>query len=146
MSEKTTNIGLTLTTDDQTLFRDWREIINGKGEGDKKSNAQIIDEAFATKQDKIDAEHKLSADLIDGELGTKVVANPEDEATESLTKIKIGDDVFSVEGGSSETPVLFRHDLTYSGSCNDDATQRLNASVVMFSDSKDSYSLYQFAK
>lgn len=41
---KTTNLGLELTTDDSVKFKNWREAINGVGEGENKSNMQIIDE------------------------------------------------------------------------------------------------------
>lgn len=41
---KTTNLGLELTTDADTLFEDWRNSINGEGSGADKSNMQIIDE------------------------------------------------------------------------------------------------------
>lgn len=68
--ERTINIGLKLTTDESTLFKDWHKIINGKGVGESRSNAQIIDEAIGTlrsdKQDKITSDNKLSADLIEG--------------------------------------------------------------------------------
>lgn len=67
-----------------------------------------LETALSNKQDKIDAEHKLSSDLIEGEIGTKVEANPEDEATESLSKIKIGEDVFNIEAGG--TVVSGEHD------------------------------------
>lgn len=56
----------------------------------------------ATKQDLIDTEHKLSADLIDGDLGTIVEANPEDDSTDSLSKIKIGDTVYKVDNEELE--------------------------------------------
>jgi hypothetical protein len=43
---KTTNLGLELTNDNSTTFKDWREKINGVGDGDTipKSNMQLIDE------------------------------------------------------------------------------------------------------
>ena len=43
---KTTNLGLELTDDNSTKFKDWREKINGVGDGDTipKSNMQLIDE------------------------------------------------------------------------------------------------------
>ena len=34
---------------------------------------------------------------------TTVVANPEDEATDTLTKLKVGDDTYSVEGTTDYT-------------------------------------------
>ncbi len=45
---KTTNLGLELTTDDTTKFKDFREAMNGEGDGieKSKSNMQIIDEAI----------------------------------------------------------------------------------------------------
>lgn len=41
---KTTNLGLELTDDNSTKFKNWREAINGVGEGENKSNMQLIDE------------------------------------------------------------------------------------------------------
>jgi len=41
---KTTNLGLELTDDDSTEFKNWREKINGSGSGENKSNMQLIDE------------------------------------------------------------------------------------------------------
>jgi hypothetical protein len=41
---KTTNLGLNLTTDDNTLFQTWRESIDGQGDADSLSNMQIIDQ------------------------------------------------------------------------------------------------------
>lgn len=41
---KTTNLGLNLTTDDQTTFKAWRESIDGNGTEENPSNMQIIDE------------------------------------------------------------------------------------------------------
>lgn len=43
---KTTNLGLELTDDNSTKFKDWREKMNGVGDGDTipKSNMQLIDE------------------------------------------------------------------------------------------------------
>ena len=35
--------------------------------------------------------------------GTPVEANPEDEATDTLTKLKVGDDTYSVEGATDYT-------------------------------------------
>lgn len=35
--------------------------------------------------------------------GTPVEANPEDEATDTLTKLKVGDDTYSVEGTTDYT-------------------------------------------
>lgn len=59
---KTTNINLELTTDNQTKFQNWREIINGEGAGTPESpysNAQLIDAAIGAlitdKQDKLTA-------------------------------------------------------------------------------------------
>lgn len=45
---KTTNLNLELTDDNTTSFKDWRESINGVGDGDTipKSNMQLIDEAI----------------------------------------------------------------------------------------------------
>lgn len=45
---KTENLGLELTEDSNILFQKWREAVNGNGEGEGKSNAQLIDE-FAGK-------------------------------------------------------------------------------------------------
>lgn len=45
---KSTNLGLELTNDSNTLFSTFRESQNGIGEDENKSNAQIIDE-FAGK-------------------------------------------------------------------------------------------------
>ena len=44
----TENLGLELTTDNSTKFKDWREKINGVGDGDTipKSNMQLIDDAI----------------------------------------------------------------------------------------------------
>lgn len=39
---KTVNLGLNLTTDDNTKFKDWRKTIDG----DENSNMQILDEAI----------------------------------------------------------------------------------------------------
>lgn len=39
---KTANLGLNLTTDDNTKFKDWRKTIDG----DENSNMKIIDEAI----------------------------------------------------------------------------------------------------
>ena len=47
---KTTNLNLELTTDDQTLFEDWRLSQNGQNEVGSESNAQLID-AWAGKVD-----------------------------------------------------------------------------------------------
>lgn len=44
---KSANLGLELTEDDP-LFSDWHESINGNGDDDNKSNAQLVDE-FAGK-------------------------------------------------------------------------------------------------
>ena len=41
---KTTNLGLELTDDNSTKFKDWREKMNGVGSGENKSNMQLIDE------------------------------------------------------------------------------------------------------
>lgn len=58
--EKTTNLGLTLTTDDTTLFKTWRETVNGKGDDESSfSNAQIIDNWAGDVNDKL-------ADVING--------------------------------------------------------------------------------
>lgn len=46
-----------------------------------------------------------------GEGGTEVVANPEEEATDVLTKIKIDGVVYSVEGGSSELDELMNEEF-----------------------------------
>ena len=43
---KTVNLGLELTDDNSTKFKDWREKINGVGDGEIKSNMQIIDNAI----------------------------------------------------------------------------------------------------
>lgn len=43
---KTPNLGLHLTTDDTITFKSWREKLNGDGEGETKSNMQLIDEAI----------------------------------------------------------------------------------------------------
>jgi hypothetical protein len=40
---KTTNLNLELTTDDQTLFEDWRLSQNGQNEVGSESNMQLID-------------------------------------------------------------------------------------------------------
>lgn len=65
---KTHYIGLELTTDPHTLFENWRLSINGQGDSEHKSNAQLIDEAIGGlqegKQNKIDNEHKLSYALL----------------------------------------------------------------------------------
>lgn len=45
---KSTNLNLELTDSNNILFRDYRKALNGVGENDDKSNAQIIDE-FAGK-------------------------------------------------------------------------------------------------
>lgn len=45
---KTTHLKLELTNDNQTTFLDYREKLNGVGEGDNKSNAQLVDD-FAGK-------------------------------------------------------------------------------------------------
>ena len=51
-------------------------------------------------------------------LPNQVIANPEDEASDALSKIKIGSDVFSVGGGSDPdtweelTTVTFANDVT----------------------------------
>lgn len=58
--EKTTNLGLTLTTDDSTLFKTWRETVNGKGDDESSfSNAQIIDKWAGEVNDKL-------ADIVNG--------------------------------------------------------------------------------
>jgi hypothetical protein len=58
--EKTTNLGLTLTTDDSTLFKTWRETVNGKGDDESSfSNAQIIDNWAGEVNDKL-------ADIVNG--------------------------------------------------------------------------------
>lgn len=41
---KTSNIGLNLTTDETTQFKDWRKSIDGENNVIEKSNMQIIDE------------------------------------------------------------------------------------------------------
>lgn len=43
---KTNNLGLELTDDPSTNFKDWREALNGVGDGTvtPKSNMQLIDE------------------------------------------------------------------------------------------------------
>lgn len=43
---KTKNLGLNLTTDEETIFSYWRQTIDGNGVGDRKSNFQIIDDVF----------------------------------------------------------------------------------------------------
>lgn len=45
---KTTNLNLELTDDNTTAFKDWRESLNGVGDGDTipKSNMQLIDDAI----------------------------------------------------------------------------------------------------
>lgn len=46
---KTTNMGLYLTVDENMKFQDWRRLMNGEGEGTEespKSNMQIIDEVL----------------------------------------------------------------------------------------------------
>ena len=45
---KTTHLNLELTNDNQTTFLEYREILNGVGEGENKSNAQLVDD-FAGK-------------------------------------------------------------------------------------------------
>lgn len=42
---KTTNLNLNLTTDASTLFKDWRDSIDGNNSSPNYSNMQIIDEA-----------------------------------------------------------------------------------------------------
>lgn len=74
-----------------------------------------VDASLATKQDKIDEEHKLSADLIDGDLGTKVEANPEGEAEEKLTTLKISDKIYELDGGWSLPEGGYAGDLLVKG-------------------------------
>lgn len=45
---KTTHLNLELTNDNQTTFLEYREMLNGVGEGENKSNAQLVDD-FAGK-------------------------------------------------------------------------------------------------
>ena len=49
--KKTPNIGLNLTTDEKTSFKDWREAMDGSEHTSGKSNMEIIDEEF--QKDKI---------------------------------------------------------------------------------------------
>lgn len=47
---KTKNLGLNLTTDDETLFGDWRKSIDGENGETEKSNMQILDEVVGELQ------------------------------------------------------------------------------------------------
>jgi hypothetical protein len=61
---KTTNLGLELTTDDSVKFKDWREAINGVGEGENKSNMQIIDEFAGQIKGMLGDDGKLKSELL----------------------------------------------------------------------------------
>ena len=46
---KTTNMGLVLTVNEDMTFQEWRRLMNGEGDGTEenpKSNMQIIDEVL----------------------------------------------------------------------------------------------------
>lgn len=46
---KTTNMGLVLTVNEDMKFQEWRRLMNGEGDGTEenpKSNMQIIDEVL----------------------------------------------------------------------------------------------------
>lgn len=96
-SDKTANLGLTLTTDDQTLFKEWREAINGKGEETASfSNAQIIDNwagEVGAKLPSIDANTKAIS-----EEATRATAK-ESELSDAISKAGKIDDV-QVDGKS----------------------------------------------
>lgn len=54
---KTTNLGLHLTSLDETkttTFETWQQQINGVHEANEKSNAELIDEAYAELKKKLD--------------------------------------------------------------------------------------------
>lgn len=49
----TSVLHLKLTTDDSTVFKTWREGLDGEGSGDNKSNMQKIDDWAATVEQRI---------------------------------------------------------------------------------------------
>lgn len=100
-NEKTTNIGLELTTEDSTKFKYWHKLINGKGPiTDEKgnvlatqSNAEIIDAVIGGIQDNFDNYYTTD------EVYTKTETNSAiAEAVKDFTKfdIKIVSDISKV--------------------------------------------------
>jgi hypothetical protein len=61
---KTINLGLELTDDNSTTFKDWREKINGVGSGENKSNMQIIDEFAGQINEMLGDDGKLKSELL----------------------------------------------------------------------------------
>lgn len=67
---KTDNLGLTLTTDDATQFKPWREQLDGQGAGTEASplsNMQLIDKAMGEMQTAI-GNVSAALDTINGEV------------------------------------------------------------------------------